>query len=74
MLLILSSALFLVIGYLYGFYQRRLWDKLKSLEGTFKRDKPEPTAPKSSLVEPPLSPAEQVLRDQEELLERLNPQ
>lgn len=76
MLLLLSSICFLVIGYLYGFYQRRMWEKLKGLEHLFDSSHvhvEEPPKPSSGIIEAPLTPAEKVQREQEELLERLNP-
>ena len=61
----------LVLGYVFGFYVRDLWDKLRYLQRrvkdkTFSKNR-------STIIEPPLTPAERLAREQEELLESLNP-
>ncbi len=69
--LLIASVIFLTIGYVMGFYVRDLWDKVQY----YKQQQPKPNnadSPQSSILEPPLSPAEIVQREQEELLERIN--
>lgn len=74
-IIVLASIFFLVIGYMFGYYLRdaraiteRVKDQMRNNQEQVLYE------PKSSILEPPLTPAERVARDQEELLERLNPQ
>ena len=71
-MLLAACVLFLVIGFAQGYYFRDFANKLKYLESKLRRDTA--TTPTSSLLEPTLTPAQRVKREQEELLERLNPQ
>ena len=72
--IVIASSIGLVIGYIFGFYVRDLWDKIHSLQKKVKTVvKHETSEPKSTILEPPLTPAERVAREQEELIERLNP-
>lgn len=64
----------LVVGYLLGFRERTLWAEIKSLRGQLTARREDTDKPKSAILEPPLTPAERVAREQEELLERLNRQ
>jgi hypothetical protein len=73
LLLIASNVLFLFLGFIYGFFLRNLWDKLRALKTQIEAKVKHQPTPQSSILEPPLTPAERVAREQEELLERLNP-
>lgn len=72
--IILASAVFLVIGYFYGFYTRSLWDRLNRVKKRITARPKTAEPPKGTgIIEGPLSQAEVIEREQEELLERLNP-
>lgn len=74
MLVIIASVVFLCMGFVYGYYFRTVMDKLQYLMSKFKsRREATPHSPTSSLLEPPLTREEQLQREHEELMERLNP-
>ncbi len=73
-MILLSLSIFCL---LLGWYSREILERLKRIErglaNLIHKDAP-PTTRASSILEPPLTPAERVQREQEEILERLNPQ
>ena len=63
----------LAIGYSFGFHTRDAQDKFRELATKVKEKKAKDQAtPKTAIIERPLTPEEQILRDHEEMLERLN--
>jgi hypothetical protein len=69
---LLAAVIFYLLGGITGLYMRDITDKLQELQR--KASKSNKTQrPQSAILEPPLTPAEKVAREQEELLERLNP-
>jgi len=70
------ALLSVIIGLLGGWYAREIMNHLKALRlqvlALVKRDIPVEEPRKSSMVELPMTPSERVVREQNEMIERLN--
>lgn len=73
---LISSVVFFTLGVATGLHIHRMQDRINKLENYIKakRLKADQAPPTSTILEPPLTPAEKIAREQEELIERLNPQ
>ena len=64
----------LAVGYSFGFHTRDAQDKITRLhKKAVAKRKREAQEPQSAIIEPPLTPEQKVIREHEEMLERLNP-
>ncbi len=73
-MILVSSVL---IALLVGWYAREILERLKELKvqvtALVKRDIPVEEPRKSSIIEMPMTPSERIQRDQQDLIDRLNP-
>jgi len=68
-----SSIICLAIGYSFGYHARDAYDTVTKLQKKVKQSiRKEPQQPDSKILELPLSPAEQIVREHEELMRKLN--
>lgn len=70
----IASLVVLTAGILIGYYFRDARDIAnKAIASVHNNVRHEDQRPQSTILEPPLTPSEKALREQEELLESINP-
>lgn len=63
----------LAIGYSFGFHTRDAQDKINEhIRKQKAKKQADIQEPQSTILEPPLTPEQKILREHEEMLERLN--
>lgn len=66
------NVFLLVLGIAIGYWANEILRTLKRIEKLLLHRKQQEEPPKSRIIEPPESAAERVVREQSELIERLN--
>lgn len=62
----------LAIGYSFGYHTRDAIDRVTQLQKKVRAKRTKQQEPQSTIIEPPLTPEEKILREHEEMLEKLN--